>query len=158
LFTLALALSGQPENRPFTVDAAISVLHEHGLPPEIPRNRLAHLIRESTAADPAFVAFNESTFVVDRRFGLPRPLGAVISSSRVWAARRPAPVREAPRARPGARASTRAPTSARAPTSRKASRPEPPSPPRAPEAVPIPEPPALVPAAFRFLGLDEADL
>ena len=78
LFTLALALSGCGRDYPFSVDDAIVTLLAQGLPDDVPRASLARVIQRATAADPAFVAFNATSFLIDRRVGLPRRLGELI--------------------------------------------------------------------------------
>ncbi len=115
LFTLAIALSGLGHEYPLSVDDAVVTLLAHGLPDDVPRAALARVIQRATAADPAFVAFNATSFLIDRRVGLPRrlaeavhepavreimgmpPAGAAARTASAPVAHKPAPVAPAPR-------------------------------------------------------------
>src|SRR5262249_23320496 len=99
LFVLALALSRHPEGLPLALRAGIGVLHEHGLPREIRAGWLARFIREDTAKDRAFIAYDESSFVVDWRVGLSRRLGIVVCAPKVRAAMGLAPLSDRPPSR-----------------------------------------------------------
>ncbi|XXY18775.1 SNF2-related protein [Sorangium sp. So ce216] len=78
LFTLAYALSGRARQLPLTLDDAHDLLLANGLPQALAGDGLIERMRESTSADPAFLAYNVRTFCLDRNVGLPRRLSQIV--------------------------------------------------------------------------------
>ncbi|WP_437307681.1 DEAD/DEAH box helicase [Sorangium sp. So ce388] len=78
LFTLALALSGRSRQLPLTLDEAHDLLLANGLPQALAGDGLIERMRESTSADPAYLAYNVRTFCLDRNVGLPRRLSQIV--------------------------------------------------------------------------------
>ncbi len=163
LFTLAFALSGRSRQLPMTLDEAHELLLANGLPPALAGGGLIERMREATSADPAFLAYNASTFCLDRNVGLSRRLVQLVDRRDVQqlihalrAERQPPPARPAAplRARPATPARrTEAPA---APPRRPPTAPAPERPPE--PAPPLPAPPPRKPAPLLMAGLDRSEL
>jgi superfamily II DNA or RNA helicase len=165
LFTLALVLSGVRLEYPFSVEDAVTTLLAEGLPDDVPRAALARVIQRATAADPAYVAFNDTTFLIDRRVGLPRRLGALVHDPALReimgvlpakAAPPPprAPVARKPVAAVAAPVARKPVAAVAAPVARKPA----PLAPSSPPAPAVPPPPPLAQTPFTLVGLDTVDL
>jgi superfamily II DNA or RNA helicase len=167
LFTLAVALSGYGPDYPLSVDDAIITLHAEGLPDDVPRASLARVIQRATAADPAFVAFNATSFLIDRRVGLPRRLAEMVHDPALQEimgmtrAKAAAPAPSKPVARKPAPAASSKPVARKpapaAPSKPVAPRPAPAAPSK-PVAPALPPPLPLADAPVALLGIDAEDL
>ncbi|WP_437734854.1 DEAD/DEAH box helicase [Sorangium sp. So ce1335] len=158
LFTLAFALSGRSHREPLTLDEAYDLLLANGLPLALAGGGLIDRMRESTSADPAFLAYNARTFCIDRNVGLSRRLGQLVFRHDVQQLLRayraePPPALERPATRPPARARR---TDAPAEPPRRPPTATPPE--RLPEPAPLPAPPPRKPAPLLVSGLDRSEL
>ena len=148
LFTIAFAFSGADEAKPFRVATAVPALHGMGLPTTIPEALLFERIADSVAADRAYVAYNATSFVLDRHTRLGARLGQALVRPGVQEIVMPG-VERAPRARPSPELepTSRTRPSARVEPAPKKEPPAKPAPAKAAPAKPAPAKPAPAKAA-----------